>query len=367
MAGDIITVNVGNSASLYSPQTVEAALNDTVQFVFSGPLHGVVQASFDNPCVPLAGGFSSGLQGRGQNPGDDTPSPLWNLTITNVSAPIWFYCPASRPQSHCGNGKLVAIQNGMTSFIFASYLRYGGDMFNQFKRAAQATLGNVTASVPPVMNGGQGAFATASPAPTNLSSTSTASTDSSSGSVQSSSAFTSSSPTAVPNPSSNHTAAIAGGATAAGVVVILGALVIFYFLLRRSRRSQAAASRASNYPTSPPHTGTSDTFSIMKQHEPTTPPGQYQTFYGPRHQNSTLSTVPQNFPPEIYSERSPSRPLQPLRPHGSKEQLGYSQNTSIGKGQERRPGTSDDSKTVNSTLASSDANLGMLPPSYNRA
>ncbi|KAK7441833.1 hypothetical protein VKT23_016494 [Stygiomarasmius scandens] len=374
LASTTITVIVGQTGSFYDPPRVDAAVNDTIQFVFVGPSHGVVQASFDNPCVPLSGGFSSGLAGRGQNPGTDTPTPLWNLTVTNASQPIWFYCPATRPSPHCAQGMVGAINSPSQ------------DMYNQFKVAAQATLNNETFPVS-VVDSGQGAFATA--APSAISSAINATTTSSS----STSMPTQTNGNDTANVSPNHTGAIAGGATAAGVVVILGALLIFY-LLRRNRRPRQT-SLTFGYP-SPPQTGASEAFSIMKQHEPTTPPSHNQTFYGPRHQNSNFSMTANSFPAEVYSENPPSRPpapLHPLRPQHSKERLGYTQGAHTGDGsstlssgslnalahevaavlmqkpnlspkaQERRPGTGD-SRTA--TNVGNDSSLGMLPP-YNRS
>ncbi|KAJ7318418.1 hypothetical protein DFH08DRAFT_714827, partial [Mycena albidolilacea] len=95
-------VNVGVEGSFYSPPTVSAGLNDTVMFVFGGDAHTVTQSSFDSPCIRLDGGFDSGFNGRGAD--FSKPAPIWTLRITNVSEPIWFFCQASIPTSHCESG-----------------------------------------------------------------------------------------------------------------------------------------------------------------------------------------------------------------------------------------------------------------------
>ncbi|KAF5311551.1 hypothetical protein D9758_017938 [Tetrapyrgos nigripes] len=199
------------------------------------------------------------------------------------------------------------------------------DMFHQFKMAAQATSGNATVNPPP-SNQGQGAFATASPsanpAPT-LSSSSSSTADSTT------------SPTAsqTPSPSTNHTvntAAIAGGSSAAAAVVVI-AIAVFFFIHRRRRRQTRRQQQMTHpFTCSPPNTGMSEQFPIMRSVEPNTPPSQHQTFFGPgpRHQNSNLSmtvTGPPSshtFPAEVYSPSGALRappPLHPLRPQQSQE------------------------------------------------
>ncbi|KAJ7085418.1 hypothetical protein B0H15DRAFT_783002, partial [Mycena belliarum] len=95
-------VTVGVEGSFFSPPTVSARLNDIVSFVFGGDVHSVTQSTFAAPCVRLAGGFDSGIVGRGAD--FSKPPPIWNLLITNDSEPIWLFCEASIPTSHCESG-----------------------------------------------------------------------------------------------------------------------------------------------------------------------------------------------------------------------------------------------------------------------
>lgn len=46
-------------------------------------LHDVTQCEVQSPCIPLSGGFNSGLAGTGGNA--SAPPPTWNLRITDVS------------------------------------------------------------------------------------------------------------------------------------------------------------------------------------------------------------------------------------------------------------------------------------------
>ncbi|KAJ7055588.1 Cupredoxin, partial [Mycena amicta] len=95
-------VTVGVEGSFFNPPTVSANLGDTILFVFGGDFHSVSQGSFDTPCQRLDGGFDSGFRGRGPNFAD--PTPIWSITITNASEPIWFFCMAGIPTSHCESG-----------------------------------------------------------------------------------------------------------------------------------------------------------------------------------------------------------------------------------------------------------------------
>lgn len=84
------------------PQKFDLLFLELATYTLTCSFHDVTQSSFEEPCIPLPGGFSSGLAGRGSN--FSGPSPIWNLEITNVSAPIWFFCGATVPTLHCASG-----------------------------------------------------------------------------------------------------------------------------------------------------------------------------------------------------------------------------------------------------------------------
>ncbi|KAK7460562.1 hypothetical protein VKT23_009283 [Stygiomarasmius scandens] len=99
----------------YSPNNVTAQEGDIINFRFSGipGNHTVTQSSLANPCQPLSNGFDSGWV---LIPGADAgPTPEWNLTITDASKPIWFYCKQLLPAPHCGVGMVGAINANDTA------------------------------------------------------------------------------------------------------------------------------------------------------------------------------------------------------------------------------------------------------------
>lgn len=280
-------VTVGAQGSFYDPPTVSAALNDTVNFIFVGPVHSVVQAAFNNPCSPLPRGFSSGLVKRDES----GPPPIWSLKITNVTVGIWFYCENTIPVPHCASGMVGAINPSSQ----ASY--------QQFVDSAKFVV-----SPPPQVSlalTGQGAFATNSAAvPTATTSVTTTSSLTSSSITSSSTsdfpaATTTPSPTAAPK-STDGT--IIGGAVAGGVVGLILVTLLALLLFRRHKRRQRRGSKDFfRYKAQTPTLGgASETFLPSKLVSPPTdrsrttqlPPSSYSS---PASQPSTLA--PQRLSP----------------------------------------------------------------------
>ncbi|KAF5378531.1 hypothetical protein D9615_007194 [Tricholomella constricta] len=141
-------VHVGAEGSFYNPATISAALNDTINFIFVGPAHSVVQAAWSNPCVPLPGGFDSGVVKRAN---DSVPPPVWTLKITSVSDGLWFYCGNTIPVLHCAAGMVGAI-NPPSIPLYQEYV-------------AAAKRVSVPPPSPSLALPGQGAFATNSAIP----------------------------------------------------------------------------------------------------------------------------------------------------------------------------------------------------------
>ncbi|KAF9267191.1 hypothetical protein L218DRAFT_723023 [Marasmius fiardii PR-910] len=161
--GTVHTVNVGgvqaNGENIYmfNPQNTQAQTGDVIQFVFSGipANHSITQSSFATPCQRLSGGFDSGwVFVPPTHNANSQPPATWNLTITNSSRPIWFYCKQTLPQFHCSSGMVGAV-NGPTS----------GDnsMDNFINNARQA--GNTQPDQGIGGLAGQGASASAIPGP----------------------------------------------------------------------------------------------------------------------------------------------------------------------------------------------------------
>ncbi|KAJ7057986.1 hypothetical protein C8F01DRAFT_303474 [Mycena amicta] len=129
-------VTVGVQGSFFVPPTTSARQGDTILFVFGGAAHTVTQSSFESPCTRLQGGFDSGILGRGIDLSGQ--APVWSLTVTNDSEPIWFFCELSMPSSHCETGMVGVINPPSVS------------LFDQFTNSAKAVTS--TPTVGPTVN-----------------------------------------------------------------------------------------------------------------------------------------------------------------------------------------------------------------------
>ncbi|KAL5523825.1 hypothetical protein ACEPAG_7998 [Sanghuangporus baumii] len=139
-AQNVFTIEVASGGLNFSPANVNGVSNgDVVQFVFNAAGHTVTQSTLANPCTPLDGGFNSGTS---QASGD-----VWNLTISDASKPVWFFCATAQPLIHCEQGMVGAVNS--PDGTFASYTN-----------AAKAATN--TPSVSGVVLSGSGAAATAS-------------------------------------------------------------------------------------------------------------------------------------------------------------------------------------------------------------
>ncbi|RDX43054.1 hypothetical protein OH76DRAFT_1488152 [Lentinus brumalis] len=135
----------GNPTFWFDPPHVNVTeVNSTVTFIFRKPgNHTVAQSSYAKPCEPLDGGFNSGFFFVDSSSGTGT----WNLTITDVNTPIWFYCAQQISEVHCELGMVGVINPPAT-----------GDAFDQFVYRANAAT---TVVYPSTALTGIGAFATA--------------------------------------------------------------------------------------------------------------------------------------------------------------------------------------------------------------
>ncbi|KAG9241992.1 Cupredoxin [Calycina marina] len=99
----IQTVLVGSTALSFTPNNITADIGTVVEFVFYPKTHSVAQASFADPCMPLANatGFFSGPQTIASGMGDN----VFAITI-NDTKPIWFYCAYP---NHCQGGMVGVI------------------------------------------------------------------------------------------------------------------------------------------------------------------------------------------------------------------------------------------------------------------
>ncbi|KAF8883057.1 hypothetical protein CPB85DRAFT_402990 [Mucidula mucida] len=124
-AQNTITVKVGGEATTdggifqFIPPSVNGSEGDIVMFQFTGAPgnHSITQSTFSDPCDPMDGGFDSGWVFIPENGVGETP--VWNLTITDASTPLWFFCKQLIPSPHCIAGMVGAINppaSGSNSF-----------------------------------------------------------------------------------------------------------------------------------------------------------------------------------------------------------------------------------------------------------
>lgn len=211
------TVLMGVTGSFFDPAVLSAELGDIVTFVFGSGYHGAAQSSFESPCLPLDGGFNSGLVSALNA---SQPIQSWNLIITNISAPIWYFCQATRPQSHCASGMVGAINPPSI------------DMFNQFVSAAKAVNGTPTPSIGVTLTG-VGAHATGPPSATPGAPTPSPPPSPPPSTTPTPSTSSSPIPAALKTPSSSSKVGpIVGGVI--GGITALSIIAVLLYLLRRA-------------------------------------------------------------------------------------------------------------------------------------
>ncbi|KAJ3828745.1 hypothetical protein EV361DRAFT_668098 [Lentinula raphanica] len=146
------TENESGGIFQFKPSSFNATNGSVITFEFSGNPgnHSITQSALSNPCQPMSGGFDSGWVLIPT--GGVSPNPLWNLTITDDSQPIYFFCKQLIPSPHCAAG-MVGTINAPSS---------GTGSFNDFLNNAKQTKDSgqgVGALI------GQGASASAVPGP----------------------------------------------------------------------------------------------------------------------------------------------------------------------------------------------------------
>ncbi|KAH8595961.1 hypothetical protein B0O99DRAFT_594253 [Bisporella sp. PMI_857] len=101
-AGTTYTV-LANTDPVFTPNTVEAKIGDTVLFQFMSGNHSVTQSSFETPCEPLSGGADSNYMANINN--KVVPTPEYSFRVATTS-PQWFF---SKQTGECGKGMTFAL------------------------------------------------------------------------------------------------------------------------------------------------------------------------------------------------------------------------------------------------------------------
>ncbi|KIW34690.1 uncharacterized protein PV07_01454 [Cladophialophora immunda] len=122
-------VNVGQNGFTYSPDTVKAAVGDTVNFHFYPGDHTVTQSPFDSPCQPVSGNaINSGVI----NSNSGQASTMFSMRV-NSTDPLWLYCGQV---GHCAAGMAMVINPPSNGNTLAAY-----------QKAASGQSGQIPSSV----------------------------------------------------------------------------------------------------------------------------------------------------------------------------------------------------------------------------
>ncbi|TDL21888.1 Cupredoxin [Rickenella mellea] len=213
------TVTVGSGGLVYSPTELNVTKGTVVTFLFKGAPgnHSVTQSTFADPCNPAPNGFDSGWVFIPPSTTDGFPT--WNLTITDDSKPIWYYCKQLNPTPHCNAG-MVGSFNAPES---------GNNTFEAFQAAAKAHSGASGQGTGLLVGSAASASAAPGPlsgsitvygAPTGTSPTSVASGTSPAGTGSSAGTGTGTATGA----GSSQSKSAAGGMKASGVLAAVGVL-----------------------------------------------------------------------------------------------------------------------------------------------
>ncbi|KAK2766356.1 hypothetical protein FQN53_006746 [Emmonsiellopsis sp. PD_33] len=97
-------VTVGGEAGLvFVPETLNAAVGDTVIFTFMSQNHTATQSTFAAPCAKMAMGVDSGFMANPNN--TVSPAPTMEFQVTTTE-PVWMYCAQGK---HCEAGMVFSI------------------------------------------------------------------------------------------------------------------------------------------------------------------------------------------------------------------------------------------------------------------
>lgn len=101
--------STGENPLTFSPNNLQAAAGDMIQFQFRAGNHTVTQSTFDQPCMPIsmftnATGIYSGFQ-----PVEASAAmgqiPTYTIMVADQK-PLWFYCSQGM---HCQNGMVMVV------------------------------------------------------------------------------------------------------------------------------------------------------------------------------------------------------------------------------------------------------------------
>ncbi|KAJ9616836.1 hypothetical protein H2200_000556 [Cladophialophora chaetospira] len=124
-------VDAGEHGFSYVPDTVKAAVGDTINVHFYPGDHSATQSTFGSPCSPIANGINSGFV----NSDSGQASQMFSFKVNNTD-PIYMYCGQV---GHCAAGMAFVVNPPAT-----------GDTLEAYQKAASGKSG----SAPSAVNGG---------------------------------------------------------------------------------------------------------------------------------------------------------------------------------------------------------------------
>ncbi|PIL24426.1 hypothetical protein GSI_14180 [Ganoderma sinense ZZ0214-1] len=149
----------GNSSLSYTPSSLTGVANgDIIQFQFLEKNHTVTQSTFASPCsnVTSATGAVTGVDSGFQFVNTSaTQFPVWQITINNASAPLWFYC---RQAKHCQAGMVFAVNpTAAKSFDAFKTAAAASTAVNGSPSSANTTTGSTGSSASAASSAGSAA------------------------------------------------------------------------------------------------------------------------------------------------------------------------------------------------------------------
>jgi len=113
-----IPITVGaNNLLTFTPNQVQANINDSLIFTFVSKNHTVWLSSFAEPCV--SGGFTNGFFPINNDTAATTGNPTLVIQVTETT-PLWMYCAQTIPVDHCQMGMVFAV-NPTPAKTFAAF------------------------------------------------------------------------------------------------------------------------------------------------------------------------------------------------------------------------------------------------------
>uniref|UniRef100_A0A8H7Y4V3 Cupredoxin n=1 Tax=Psilocybe cubensis TaxID=181762 RepID=A0A8H7Y4V3_PSICU len=133
----IVTVGANNQL-LFSPTNITIADGDTISFQLSS----VTQSSFTSPCVQSPNAINSGFMPINATVMASQQFPQWQISVSNASSPIWFFCAQTMPVSHCEQGMVFAVNAPPAK----SFAQFQANAMNGGSTNANSTSTNGTAT-----------------------------------------------------------------------------------------------------------------------------------------------------------------------------------------------------------------------------